>query len=47
MIQDCPRCGFVQPKDRYCASCGLDIESYRPQKKTFLSKGHKKPSISF
>lgn len=30
MIQEeCPRCGFIQPSDRYCAYCGLDIESYK------------------
>jgi hypothetical protein len=28
MMMDCPRCGFAQPKDRYCASCGLDVENY-------------------
>lgn len=30
---ECPRCGFQQPPDRYCANCGLDIESYlrRPE----------------
>ncbi|MGE0526822.1 MAG: hypothetical protein AB7G93_18020 [Bdellovibrionales bacterium] len=26
MMMDCPRCGFNQPKDRYCASCGVDVE---------------------
>ncbi|OFZ10766.1 MAG: hypothetical protein A2Z20_00800 [Bdellovibrionales bacterium RBG_16_40_8] len=30
MIHECPKCGFVQPKDRYCANCGLDIDSYKP-----------------
>lgn len=27
---ECPRCGFIQPEDRYCASCGLDVQSYKP-----------------
>lgn len=33
MMMDCPRCGFAQPKDRYCASCGLDVDAYlaKPQ----------------
>lgn len=33
MMQECPRCGFLQPRDRYCAYCGLDIESFltKPQ----------------
>lgn len=25
----CPRCGFSQPKDKYCAQCGVDIENYQ------------------
>src|SRR5579871_4315876 len=28
MMMDCPRCGFSQPKDRYCANCGLDVEHF-------------------
>ena len=28
---ECPRCSFIQPEDRYCASCGLDIENYKPK----------------
>ncbi len=31
----CPKCGFVQPKDRYCANCGVDTESYRPPPPSF------------
>ncbi len=34
----CPRCEFTQPKDRYCANCGLDIENYKPQKPPALSR---------
>lgn len=30
MLINCPRCGFQQPKDKYCAQCGVDIESFRP-----------------
>lgn len=29
MMMDCPRCGFNQPKDRFCASCGLDVDQFR------------------
>ncbi len=25
---ECPRCGFSQPKDKYCANCGVDVEAY-------------------
>lgn len=28
---ECPRCGFIQPEDRYCANCGLDALTYKPQ----------------
>ncbi len=27
-MMECPRCGFTQPEDRYCASCGLDVNNY-------------------
>ncbi len=28
-MMECPRCGFMQPPDRFCANCGLDIENYK------------------
>lgn len=30
MLINCPRCGFQQPEDKYCAQCGVDIESFKP-----------------
>ncbi|WP_415063290.1 hypothetical protein [Bdellovibrio sp.] len=30
MLINCPRCGFQQPKDKYCAQCGVDIENFKP-----------------
>lgn len=30
MLINCPRCGFQQPKDKYCAQCGVDMETYVP-----------------
>jgi hypothetical protein len=30
MLVNCPKCGFSQPQDRYCASCGIDMNIYRP-----------------
>lgn len=30
MLINCPKCGFSQPKDQYCASCGVDMLSYVP-----------------
>jgi|GEM_PF-2344645 len=28
---NCPKCGFYQPEDQYCASCGVDMEKYQPK----------------
>ncbi len=30
MMVSCPKCGFSQPSDRYCASCGIDMQNYKP-----------------
>lgn len=38
MLINCPRCGFSQPKDQYCANCGVNIEKYVPEKVNFLKK---------
>jgi hypothetical protein len=38
MLINCPRCGFSQPKDQYCASCGVNIETYVPRKESLWSK---------
>lgn len=49
MLINCPRCGFQQPKDKYCAQCGVDIESFRPVApplwKRFLSSSLTQASI--
>jgi hypothetical protein len=34
MLVNCPRCGFEQPKDKYCAQCGVDTESFKPPRKS-------------
>lgn len=26
----CPKCGFSQPQDQYCAKCGVDMQSFKP-----------------
>lgn len=31
MLINCPRCGFSQPKDKYCAQCGVDMETFKPR----------------
>lgn len=37
LMIECPKCGFYQPEDRYCANCGVDIVNYR-KKPTKLYK---------
>ena len=32
MITKCPKCSFSQPKDKFCANCGVDIELFEPQR---------------
>jgi len=31
MLVTCPKCGFSQPQDRYCANCGVDMEQFKPR----------------
>lgn len=38
MMIKCPRCGFSQPEDQYCAQCGVNMLSFRPKEKSFLKK---------
>lgn len=38
MLVNCPRCGLSQPLDQYCAQCGVDMQSFKPQKVPTLIK---------
>lgn len=38
MMVNCPRCGFSQPQDQYCARCGVDMLSFRPAQKPLLRR---------
>ena len=29
MLINCPKCGFSQPQDRYCANCGVDMTAFK------------------
>jgi len=34
----CPKCGFEQPADRFCANCGIDIDNYRAPTKSIIQR---------
>ena len=38
MMIECPKCGFTQPKDKFCAKCGIDIDVFEPQKSQLYKK---------
>ena len=33
MMINCPKCNFLQPKDQYCAQCGINMEAWHPPQK--------------
>ena len=35
---NCPKCGFFQPKDQYCASCGVNMEKWQAPKQPLWKK---------
>ncbi len=37
-MMKCPRCGFNQPRDQYCAQCGVDISSYKPPQQPLFQR---------
>ena len=43
----CPKCGFSQPKDQYCANCGIDMGVYSPPTRSFYSVLISTPFFSF
>lgn len=36
MLVNCPKCGFSQPKDQYCANCGVDMQQFKPKAPSLL-----------
>lgn len=38
MLINCPRCGFQQPKDQYCAQCGVDMDGFKAPSAPIASK---------
>lgn len=45
MMMVCPRCGFSQPADRFCAQCGLDVSTYHPQTKPLWLRFLQNPTL--
>lgn len=37
-MKTCPKCAFVQPPDRFCANCGVDMNAYNPPKPPFFRR---------
>jgi hypothetical protein len=42
---DCPKCGFQQPADRYCAKCGIDMIKLRKNPAAIFAAALKKPGV--
>lgn len=38
MLVRCPKCHFEQPKDPFCAKCGIEMASYKPPADTLIGK---------
>ena len=35
---NCPKCKFTQPKDQFCANCGVDMAAFKPPQKPLTSR---------
>lgn len=46
MLIKCPKCGFDQPKDTYCANCGIEVDSFKPVQPPFWKTAIKSPWFS-
>jgi len=38
MMTTCPKCGFEQPEDRFCANCGIQMASYKARKPSWAKR---------
>lgn len=46
MLVNCPKCGFSQPKDQYCAQCGIDMILFRPKQDAVFFRYLRHPATS-
>jgi hypothetical protein len=45
MMIECPRCGFAQPKDQYCASCGVNMDQLLAKPKPIMVRLLQNPNF--
>ncbi len=45
MLVNCPKCGFSQPQDKYCAKCGVDMESFQPTQVSLVGRIFLHPAL--
>lgn len=38
MMVSCPKCGFTQPNDHYCANCGVNMVAFKPAEKPLAQR---------
>lgn len=41
----CPKCGFSQPQDQFCAQCGVDVIAFRNRLEKLEKSGARNPKI--
>lgn len=44
-MMECPRCGFQQPTDQFCAKCGVNVETYVIKPKPLIVRVLQNPNF--
>lgn len=47
MLVRCPKCHFEQPKDPFCAKCGIEMSTFKPPAETLMGKVLKNATAVF
>ncbi len=47
MQVECPKCHFRQPDDRFCARCGIDMQTYNPPEISVVQKLFQNGTVIF
>jgi hypothetical protein len=45
MLVNCPKCDFSQPKETYCAKCGVEMDAFKPEKTSLIKSTIKNPVV--